>query len=125
MTRMIIAAAASVLMSTAAFAQTAPAASTNAATSAVPVPGNNSGIDSTMPAGAASTVVTTTDAPSVANGQSASAVPVPGNTSGIESAMPAGAASTVVTTGDAVPVPAPTASPVPGSKSGETALPAN
>ena len=124
MTRIALAAAASLslLASSVAFAQTAPTATTGAATPTVPVPGNNSSIDSTMPAAAASTVITTTDAPSVTNGQSTSAVPVPGNNSGIDSTMPAAAASTVVTNSDATAVPNNTKSPLPGSKSGETAI---
>ena len=99
----------------------APAAGTTESVSKVPVPGNNSGIDSTMPVDAASRVITRGDAPVVTDQTSTSSIPVPGNTSGIDSTVPADAASRVITRTDAVP--ADTAQgrssvPVPGNTSG-------
>ncbi|WP_182085948.1 hypothetical protein [Aureimonas sp. ME7] len=109
----------------AASAQTAPSVATPESASTVPVPGNNSGIDSTVPAAAASEVVTSGDAPVASTAEATSKVPVPGNNSGIDSTMPVDAASTVVVGSDAAPVPTTPASPVPGNSAGETAAPAN
>ena len=112
---LIATAAATFLLSGAAFAQSNITPN--------PVPGTSAGEESKMPAGAASTVTTTTDAPPVDNGQSASSVPVPGNNSGIDATAPV----VPPTTGtDATPVPTDTANPVPGTSAGEdTKAPAN
>ncbi|WP_279481684.1 hypothetical protein [Aureimonas sp. SK2] len=127
MNRLIIALATTAALSTGALAQTtagnAPVATTTQGTSQVPVPGNDSAIESAVPAEAASTVIVPTDAPPASTAENTSQVPVPGNSSGIDSTMPVEAASTVVVPTDATPVPADPAAPVPGNSQGETAIP--
>ncbi|RIY03325.1 hypothetical protein D3218_00720 [Aureimonas flava] len=111
MNRLMIALAASALLSTGALAQTSETSN--------PVPATSAGEESAMPADAASTVIVPGDAPAASTAANTSTVPVPGNDSGIGSTMPAEAASTVVVPTDATPVPADTSVPVPGTSAGD------